>query len=138
MVWREIKIKPIDITDAILLYTEEILTEDKCKLFIFTKDNEYEEISKETENLENGEDFAKWDLFIVLIRRISCNRERLQPIRFKNTYSKKTLQDLGLIDFFFKGFDFVKNKKLSEIFGNILAIGNYMKGVAAKSDAFAI
>ena len=138
MVWREIKVKPIDITDAILLYTEEILTEDKCKLFIFTKDNEYEEISKETENLENGEDFAKWDLFIVLIRRISCNRERLQPIRFKNTYSKKTLQDLGLIDFFFKGFDFVKNKKLSEIFGNILSIGNYMKGVAAKSDAFAI
>ena len=119
MVWREIKIKPIDITDAILLYTEEILTEDKCKLFIFTKDNEYEEISKETENLENGEDFAKWDLFIVLIRRISCNRERLQPIRFKNTYSKKTLQDLGLIDFFSKDLIMLKIKnfqKFLEIF----------------------
>lgn len=139
IVLSKIKIKPIDISDAILLYNEEILTEDKCDLLIpiFPKDNEYDEISKKTENLENEEDFAECDLFIVLIGCISCNKERLQAIRFKNTYSKKSVEVLGLIDFFFKGFDFVKNNKNFHKFLEIfLAHGNYMNGVTAKGGAF--
>ena len=139
IVLSKIKIKPIDISDAILLYNEEILTEDKCDLLIpiFPKDNEYDEISKKTENLENEEDFAECDLFIVLIGCISCNKERLQAIRFKNNYSKKSVEILGLIDFFFKGFDFVKNNKNFHKFLEIfLAHGNYMNGVTAKGGAF--
>ena len=67
IVLSKIKIKPIDISDAILLYNEEILTEDKCDLLIpiFPKEAEYNEISKKTETLENEEDFAECDLFIV-------------------------------------------------------------------------
>ena len=139
IVLSKIKIKPIDISDAILLYNEEVLTEDKCDLLIpiFPKQTEYDEISKKTENLENEEDFAECDLFIVLIGCISCNKERLQAIRFKNSYSKKSVEVLALIDYFFKGFDFVKNNKNFHKFLEIfLAVGNYMNGVTAKGGAF--
>ena len=139
IVLSKIKIKPIDISDAILLYNEEILTEDKCDLLIpiFPKEAEYNEISKKTETLENEEDFAECDLFIVLIGCISCNQQRLQAIRFKNSYSKKSVEVLGLIDYFFKGFDFVKNNKNFHKFLEILlAHGNYMNGVTAKGGAF--
>jgi len=139
IVLSKIKIKPIDISDAILLYNEEILTEEKCDLLIpiFPKEAEYNEISKKTETLENEEDFAECDLFIVLIGCISCNQQRLQAIRFKNSYSKKSVEVLGLIDYFFKGFDFVKNNKnFHKYLEILLAHGNYMNGVTAKGGAF--
>ena len=139
IVLSKIKIKPIDISDAILLYNEEVLTEDRCDLLIpiFPPSSEYDEISKKTENLENEEDFAECDLFIVLIGCIACNKERLQAIRFKNMYSKKSVEVLGLIDYFFKGFDFIKNNKNFHKFLEIfLAVGNYMNGVTAKGGAF--
>jgi len=139
IVLSKIKIKPIDISDAILLYNEEILTEDKCDLLIpiFPKDTEYDTISKSTEALENEEDFAECDLFIVLIGCIACNQERLQAIRFKNTYSKKSVEILALIDYFFKAFDFIKtNKHFHKYLEILLAHGNYMNGVTAKGGAF--
>ena len=135
----KIKIKPIEISDAILLYDEEVLTEDRCDLLIpiFPKDEEYNEISKQTENFENEEDFADCDLFIVLIGCIFCHRERLQAILFKNSYSKRSVEILALIDYFFKAFDFVKNNKNFHKFLEIfLAHGNYMNGVTAKGGAF--
>jgi hypothetical protein len=90
IVLNKIKTKPIEISDAILMYDEEILTEEKCDLLlpIFPKEPEYEAVQKATESLENEEDFAECDLFIVLIGSISCNQERLKAIRFKNTYKK--------------------------------------------------
>ena len=139
IVLNKIKIKPIDISDAILLYNEEVLTDDKCDLLIpiFPKDTEYDAISKETESLENEEDFAECDLFIVLIGCIPCNRERLQAIRFKNIYSKKSVEILELIDYFFKGFEFIKtNKNFHKYLEILLAHGNYMNGVTAKGGAF--
>jgi hypothetical protein len=139
IVLNKIKIKPIDISDAILIYDEKVLTEDKCDLLIpiFPKDTEYDEISKKTETLENEEDFAECDLFIVLIGCIGCNKERLQAIRFKNSYSKKSVEILGLIDYFFKGFDFVKtNKNFHKFLEIFLAHGNYMNGVTVKGGAF--
>ena len=50
---------------------------------------EYDAVSKATESLENEQDFAECDLFIVLIGCIACHQERLKAIRFKNTYLKK-------------------------------------------------
>ena len=139
IVLNKIKVKPIDISDAILLYNEEVLTEDKCDLLIpvFPKDTEYDTISKATESLENEEDFAECDLFIVLIGCIGCHQERLKAIRFKNTYSKKSVEILALIDYFFKGFDFIKNNKnFHKYLEILLAHGNYMNGVTAKGGAF--
>ena len=139
IVLNKIKIKPIDISDAILLYNEEVLTEDKCDLLIpiFPKDTEYDAVSKATESLENEEDFAECDLFIVLIGCIACHQERLKAIRFKNTYSKKSVEILALIDYFFKGFDFIKNNKNFHKYLEImLAHGNYMNGITAKGGAF--
>jgi len=139
IVLNKIKTKPIEISDAILMYDEEILTEEKCDLLlpIFPKEPEYEAVQKATESLENEEDFAECDLFIVLIGSISCNQERLKAIRFKNTYKKKSVEILGLIDYFFKGFDFIKNNKNFHKFLEImLAHGNYMNGVTAKGGAF--
>ena len=141
IVLNKIKIKPIDISDAILLYNEEVLTEDKCDLLIpiFPKDTEYDAVSKATESLENEEDFAECDLFIVLIGCIACHQERLKAIRFKNTYSKKSVALLALIDYFFKGFDFIKNNKNFHKYLEImLAHGNYMNGITAKGGAFEI
>ena len=57
--------------------------------YFFPKDMEYDAVSKATESLENEQDFAECDLFIVLIGCIACHQERLKAIRFKNTYSKK-------------------------------------------------
>jgi len=139
IVLNKIKIKPIDVSDAILLYNEEVLTEERCDLLIpaFPKEAEYDAVSKATEKLENEDDFAECDLFIVLVGCISCNVERLHAIRFKNTYSKKSVEILGLIDFFFKGFDFIKNNKNFHKYLEImLAHGNYMNGVTAKGGAF--
>lgn len=59
---------------------------------------EYDEISKKTETLENEEDFVEHELFIVLRGCISCNKERLQAIHFKNIYSKECVHILHLID----------------------------------------
>ena len=139
IVLNKIKIKPIDISDAILLYNEEVLTDDNCELLIpiFPKDSEYDSISKETQALENEDDFAECDLFIVLIGCIPCNRERLQAIRFKNIYSKKSVEILELIDYFFKGFEFIKtNKNFHKYLEILLAHGNYMNGATAKGGAF--
>ena len=57
------------IEKKILVYNETVLTEDKCDLLIpiLPKDTEYDEISTKIETLENEEDFAESDLFIVLI-----------------------------------------------------------------------
>ena len=122
-----------------MLYNEEVLTDDKCDLLIpiFPKDTEYDSVSKETEALENEEDFAECDLFIVLIGCIPCNAERLKAIRFKNIYNKKSVEILELIDYFFKGFEFIKtNKNFHKYLEIMLAHGNYMNGVTAKGGAF--
>ena len=49
----KIKLKPIDISDAILIYDEEILTEHICDLLtpIFPKYNEYDEITKKKQKI---------------------------------------------------------------------------------------
>ena len=135
----KIKIKPIDISEALLNYNEEILTEQICNLLIpiFPKDNEYDEIAKKTENLENEEDFAECDLFIVLIGCIPCHRERLQAILFKNSYLQRSFEILTLLDYFFKGFDFVKyNENFHKFLEIFLAHGNYMNGDTLKGGAF--
>jgi diaphanous 1 len=139
IVLNKVKIKPIDISDAILAYDESILTQDKCDLLIpiFPKEEEYNEISKRTEELENEDDFAECDLFIVLVGCIACNRERLEAIRFKNLYAKKAVEILSLIEYFFKAFEFLKtNKNFRKFLEIILAHGNYMNGVTAKGGAF--
>ena len=89
------------------------------------------------ETLENEEDFAECDLFIVLIGCIGLNKERLQSIRSKNHYNKKSIEILGLIDYFFKRFNFIKNNKNFHKFLEIfLAHGNYMNGITTKGGAF--
>ena len=65
------------------------------------------------------------------------NRERLEAIRFKNSYSDKSVEILKLIDHFFKGFDFLKtNKNFHKFLEILLAHGNYMNGITAKGGAF--
>jgi len=107
----KIKIKPIDISDALLLYDENVLTNDKINLLmpIIPTDNEYDEISKKTESLENEEDFAVCDLFIILIGCIYNNKERLQAMKFKNNYHQQCEEVLELMKQILIGFDFVKN-----------------------------
>ena len=140
IILNKIKIKPIEISDALLLYNEKVLREDICDLLlpILPKDNsEYETVSKATENYESEEDFAQCDLFVVLVGVVPHNRERLEAIRFKNTYSDKSVEILKLIDHFFKGFDFLKtNKNFHKFFEILLAHGNYMNGITAKGGAF--
>ena len=140
IILNKIKIKPIEISDALLLYNEKVLTDDICDLLlpIFPKDNtEYETVSKATEIYENEEDFAPCDLFVVLVGVIPHNKERLEAIRFKNTYSDKSVEILKLVDHFFKGFDFIKtNKNFHKFLEILLAYGNYMNGVTAKGGAF--
>jgi diaphanous 1 len=140
IVLSKIKLKPIEISDALLLYNEKVLKEDVCDLLlpILAKDNtEYETVSKATENYEKEEDYALCDLFVVLIGVVPHNRERLQAIGFKNTYSDKSVEILKLIDYFFKGFDFIKtNKNFHKFLEILLAYGNYMNGISAKGGAF--
>ena len=140
IILNKIKIKPIEISDALLLYNEKVLKEEICDtlLPILPKDNsEYETVSKATENYENEEDFAQCDLFIVLVGVVPHNRERLQAIRFKNSYSDKSVEILKLVDHFFKGFEFIKtNKNFHKFLEILLAYGNYMNGVTAKGGAF--
>ena len=52
IVLNKIKIKPIDVSDAILLYNEEVLTEERCDLLIpaFPKEAEYDAVSKQQKN----------------------------------------------------------------------------------------
>jgi hypothetical protein len=87
----KIKMKSIDISDALLLYNEEILDACNCELLIpiIPEEEEYDEISKKTERLEDENDFDECDLFIVLIGCILNSRERLEAILFRNRYSKK-------------------------------------------------
>ena len=123
IVLSKIKLKPIEISDALLLYNEKVLKEDVCDLLlpILAKDNtEYETVSKATENYEKEEEYALCDLFVVLIGVVPHNRERLQAIGFKNTYSDKSVEILKLIDYFFKGFDFIKTNKNFHKFLEIL------------------
>lgn len=72
-----------------------------------------------------------------MIGCIPCNAERLKAIRFKNIYNKKSVEILELIDYFFKGFEFIKtNKNFHKYLEIMLAHGNYMNGVTAKGGAF--
>ena len=140
IILNKVKIKPIEISDALLLYNEQVLKEEVCDLLIpvFPKDNtEYDEVSKATEAFESEDDFAPCDLFIVLVGVVPHNKERLLAIRFKNSYSDKSVEILKLIDHFFKGFDFLKtNKNFHKFLEILLAYGNYMNGVTAKGGAF--
>jgi diaphanous 1 len=140
IVLNKIKLKPIEISDALLLYNEKVLKEEICDLLlpIFPKDTtEYETVSKATESYESEEDFAQCDLLVVLVGVVPHNRERLLAINFKNTYSDKSVEILKLIDHFFKGFDFIKtNKNFHKFLEILLAYGNYMNGVTAKGGAF--
>ena len=140
IVLNKIKLKPIEISDALLLYNEKVLRDEVCDLLlpIFPKDStEYETVSKATESYESEEDFAQCDLLVVLVGVVPHNRERLLAINFKNTYSDKSVEILKLIDHFFKGFDFIKtNKNFHKFLEIFLAYGNYMNGVTAKGGAF--
>ena len=66
MVLSEIKLKPIDLSYAILEYNEDILTKDIINLLIpiMPTNTEYDEISKKTETLENEEDFVEHELLL--------------------------------------------------------------------------
>ena len=111
MALNKIKIKPIDISDALLSYNEDILTKERINFLIpiMPSDKEYDEVSLKTENLESEEDFAECDLFVVLVGCIKYNKERLQAIQFKNNYPEQCKEALKLIQQVLKGFDFVKN-----------------------------
>ena len=140
IVLSKIKLKPIVISDALLYYNEKVLKEDVCDLLlpILAKDNtEFETVKKEVEKLENEEDCALCDLFVILIGLVPHSKERLQAIGFKNTYRDKSVEILKLIDYFFKGFDFIKtNKNFHKFLEILLAYGNYMNGTSAKGGAF--
>lgn len=139
IVLNKIKKKPIDISDAIITYSEEVLTPEICEVLlpIFPTQTDYDTVSKATEKFESEDDFDSCDLFVVLIGCVTGYKERLESILFKSSYSKRSVETLQLIDYFFKGFDFVKTNehfhKLLEIF---LAVGNYMNGTTAKGGAF--
>ena len=139
IVLNKIKKKPIDISDAIITYAEDVLTPEVCEVLIpiFPTDKDYDTVSKATEKFESEDDFDNCDLFVVLIGCVIGYKERLDAILFKSNYSKRSVETLQLIDYFFKGFDFVKTNehfhKLLEIF---LAVGNYINGTGAKGGAF--
>ena len=140
IVLSKIKLKPIVISDALLYYNEKVLKEDVCDLLlpILAKDNtEFETVKKEVEKLENEEDCALCDLFVILIGLVPHSKERLQAIGFKNTYKDKSVEILKLIDYFFKGFEFIKtNKNFHKFLEILLAYGNYMNGISEKGGAF--
>ena len=94
---------------------------------------------KKTEGLNNEKDFSEYKLFIVLTGCILYNKERLQAIQFKNTYSKECEVLLLSIDDFFKGFDFVKNNKNFYIFLGVLLVRvNYIKSESVKIASFCL
>jgi hypothetical protein len=139
MALKKIKIKPIDISDTLLLYNEDILTKDIINLLIpiMPPDEEYDEISMKTECFENEEDFAECDLFIVLIGCIPNNKERLQAINFKNNYHEQYDEALGLMMQILKAFDFVENDNNFHRFLEILSEqGNTMLDETDKGGSF--
>ena len=140
IILNKVKIKPIEISDAILLYNEKVLRDDICDLLlpIFPKDKtEYDTVSKATENFEKEEDFAMCDLFVVLVGVVPYNKERLEAIRFKNIYSDKSIEILTAVKLFYNGFEFIKtNANFHKFLEILLAYGNYMNGVSAKGGAF--
>ena len=110
----EIKLEPIEISDAILTYNEIILKEDILdSLLLVCPENsdEYNTVSKATKNFESEDKFAKCDLSIVLIGVIPYNKERIKAIKFKNTYEEKIDKIMKMINSFFVGFELLKNNK---------------------------
>ena len=58
IVLNKIKKKPIDISDAIITYTEDVLTPEVCEVLIpiFPTDKDYDTVSKATEKFESEDD----------------------------------------------------------------------------------
>lgn len=143
IVLNKLKLSTVGLANSIITYDETNpengLTTERCEMIlpiIPTKD-EFDTVSKATENLENQDDFAKCDLFVVLVGYIPGCKERISSILFKNSYKKEGIFILENIDEFFKAFDVINNnKEFKEFLTIVLAIGNYVNGVSSKGGAY--
>lgn len=135
----KLHLEPISIADALISYDSEVLTPSVCELLlpILPTKAEFDTISASTESFESEEQYDQCDLFIVLTGSVLASKQRIQAILFKNSYRMESVEILKLIDYFFKGFDFIANNDhLKDLFGIMLAHGNYMNGISNKGGAF--
>jgi len=93
IVLKKINLEPLDISDALLYYDENILSKDTCELLLSVLPNESESINmiNSTEKL-NPKDLSLYESFVVLIGCTLHCKERLESIIFKLIYIDKFLK----------------------------------------------
>ena len=109
IVLKKINLEPLDISDALLYYDENILSKDTCELLLSVLPNESESINmiNSTERL-NPKDLSLYESFLVLIGCTLHCKERLESIIFKLIYTDKFLKILTSINNIYEQFNFVK------------------------------
>lgn len=109
IVLKKINLEPLDISDALLYYDENILSKDICELLLSILPNESENINmnKPIEKL-NPKDLSLYESFVILIWGIPYYKERLESIIFKLIYTDKFRKILTSINNIYEQFNFVK------------------------------
>lgn len=109
IVLKKINLEPLDISDALLYYDENILSKDICELLLSVLPNESEYINmiKPIEKL-NPKDLSLYESFVILMGAIPHYKERLESIIFKLIYTDKFRKILTSINNIYEQFNFVK------------------------------
>ena len=132
----KLKTNPKEISNALLTMNKEILNINNVEylLRIMPNDQEIQAIKNfkgDEEKLGVGEKFIKE---IIKVNGFST---RLQALKFLYTHEENLNELTDKLNKFFEIVeDLPKNKKIYDIFINILAIGNFLNGTSNKGGAF--
>ena len=109
IVLKKINLEPVEISDALLYYDENILSKDICELLLSVLPNESEYINmvNSSEKL-NPKDLSLYESFVIMIGCIPYYKERLESIIFKLIYTDKFRKILTSINNIYEQFNFVK------------------------------
>lgn len=136
IVLSKVRMNPITIVEALILYDEKVLTTSICELLIPILPVEAEITAVDAFDGDTLT-LADSDQFVLLMSTAPGYDLRFKSIVFKNSFKQEAVDILKKIEVFFKCFDFIlTNKNFHKWLEIILYFGNYLNGQSVRGGAY--
>ena len=133
----KLKLTPIAIVEALIIYDEKVLTPQTCDLLLSILPS-LAEINQVDSFDGDPMTLADADQFVLLMKTAPGYDLRIKSILFKKCYKEEKEEIMKRIQKFFTALEFISsNKKFHKWLEIVLAYGNYLNGATNRGGAFA-